>query len=520
MTWSKRALSAVVLAFLSAGPAGAQIAGHPVELSGGAGVFSYDARSRVKLGPAYNGALGWRWMPWMTLEGQATFGPSKEDFGAEITRNFMDAGLDLRWNLRPGEGRVVPFILSGMSYATSHAVGLVPDKLERGAPSLGAGVLWNVRDQRTYVRLQVRDVMFRERESLEFANHVAATLGLQYNWGGKARDQDLDGVRDWLDHCPNTPIGAKVDKLGCPIDSDRDSVYDGLDKCEGTPFGCKVDRNGCPLDADNDGVCDGLDQCADTPKGATVDARGCPSDTDGDGVLDGIDKCPDTPKGAKVDATGCPIDSDGDGVPDGLDECPDTKAGLKVDATGCPIEISEKVTELLDTGMIRLRNINFDTGKATIKPESFPILDDVGAVLLRFPTLKIEIGGHTDNRGGKAMNDKLSQARSTSVLNYIRQKFPTLDPTAFTAKGYGYSQPLASNSKEIGRALNRRVEFKVLNPEALKIEREKRRFLQKGEPTPVPNREPSPVPVDTTGHSSTPPDTVKHEPAPRDTTKP
>jgi len=342
MTWSKRALLSLAVAVLSAAPAAAQVAGNPLELSGGAGVFSYDARSRVELGPAYTGALGWRWMPWLTLEGEATFGPSKEDFTGGVTRNFMAAGADLRWNLRPAEGRVVPYLITGMAYATSHAIGLDPAKLERGAPSLGAGVLLNVRDQRTYLRIQVRDVMFRERNALEFSNHVAATAGLHFVWGGKVRDQDLDGVRDWLDQCPNTPIGAKVDARGCPVDSDRDSVYDGIDKCEGTPFGCKVDRSGCPLDADGDGVCDGLDQCADTPRGATVDARGCPGDSDDDGVLDGLDRCADTPKGATVDSVGCPNDDDHDGVPNGIDECPGTATGLKVDSKGCPIEVTTR----------------------------------------------------------------------------------------------------------------------------------------------------------------------------------
>ena len=496
MTRFQRALAAVALAVFISAPAGAQIAGHPLEISGGAGVLSYDTRDHVKLGPAFNAALGWRWMPWLTLEGQGTWGPSEEDYGAEIKNNFFTAGLDLRWNLRPASDRVVPYLVTGLGYAVSNAPPRVPEKLERGAPSAGFGVLVNVYDQRTYLRIQVRDTWFRTRQSLEFSNEVAATAGLQFNWGGKVRDVDFDKVRDWLDKCPATPIGAKVDASGCPIDSDRDSVYDGLDHCEGTPFGCKVDRNGCPLDADGDGVCDGLDQCADTPRGATADAKGCPVDSDGDGVFDGLDKCEGTPAGAKVDASGCPIDSDSDGVPDGLDQCPNTPSGLRVDANGCPITVSEKETELLDTGVIRLRNVNFDTGKATIKPESFPALDEVGAILQQYPTLRIEVGGHTDDRGGKAMNDRLSQARSASVLSYLQQKFPTLDPAQFSAKGYGFSRPLASNRTEKGRALNRRVEFKVLNPEALRVEREKRRFLRKDEPPPAP----MPVLPDTTKH--------------------
>src|SRR5206468_4444067 len=124
-----------------------------------------------------------------------------------------------------------------------------------------------------------------------------------------------------------------------------------------------------PRDTDRDGVPDRLDHCPGTPRGATVDASGCPHDSDRDGVLDGIDQCPNTPKGCTVDARGCPSDADGDGVCDGIDKCPDTPAGLRVDANGCPIAVMAKETELLDTGMLRLQDINFETGKADLLPE-------------------------------------------------------------------------------------------------------------------------------------------------------
>jgi opacity protein-like surface antigen len=71
-------------------------------------------------------------------------------------------------------------------------------------------------------------------------------LGLFYYFG-KPKDQDEDGVPDRLDFCPDTPVGAKVDKNGCPLDSDGDGIYDGLDKCPDTPPGTKVDVNGCPI---------------------------------------------------------------------------------------------------------------------------------------------------------------------------------------------------------------------------------------------------------------------------------
>jgi OOP family OmpA-OmpF porin len=238
-------------------------------------------------------------------------------------------------------------------------------------------------------------------------------------------------------------------------------------------------------------VCDGVDTCATTPKGSTVDARGCSSDPDGDGVMDGIDQCAGTPAGCTVDEKGCPGDADKDGVCDGKDLCPNTPDGLQVDTGGCPIEVSQKEIELLDTGMIRLQNINFDTNKATIKRESYPVLEDVAKILQQYPTLQIEIGGHTDNRGNAAANLKLSGERAASVLDHMKQNFPQITSSQFSSKGYGLTKPMAPNTSQLGRAKNRRVEFKVMNTSALRVEREKRSFLKKGGGT-------TPAPADTT----------------------
>jgi outer membrane protein OmpA-like peptidoglycan-associated protein len=303
--------------------------------------------------------------------------------------------------------------------------------------------------------------------------------GLSFGFGGAPKDTDGDGVVDRRDKCPDTPRGATVNAEGCPTDSDGDGVWDGLDQCVGTPQGATVDAKGCPTDADADGVYDGVDQCGDTPRGATVDARGCPADSDGDGVMDGIDQCASTPKGATVDEKGCPKDSDNDGVPDGIDTCPDTPAGLRVDAAGCPIEVTERETELLDTGMIRLQNVNFETGKSTLLEESFTALDEVGVILTKWPQLQIEIGGHTDSRGSIALNQTLSEARAQAVKDYLVGKFTALAAAQLTVKGYGESRPIAKNTSALNMAKNRRVEFKVLNRDVLKKEIERRKMLQK-----------------------------------------
>jgi outer membrane protein OmpA-like peptidoglycan-associated protein len=152
-----------------------------------------------------------------------------------------------------------------------------------------------------------------------------------------------------------------------------------------------------------------------------------------------------------------------------------------VDADGCPILVTEKETELLDTGMIQLSDVNFETGKSEILPESFAVLDAVGTLLGRWPELTIEIGGHTDSRGSNAANQKLSDARAKAVLAYLLGRFPMLKGEQFTAKGYGETKPVVPNDGELNMAKNRRVEFVVQNKDVLRRETERRRLLREGE---------------------------------------
>src|ERR1051326_9563963 len=84
--------------------------------------------------------------------------------------------------------------------------------------------------ERLMLRLQVRDILVREQFANAYSNDIASTVALQWSWRGKSKDADLDGVRNWLDKCPGTPIGAKVDANGGPIDSEKDGGFDGLDK--------------------------------------------------------------------------------------------------------------------------------------------------------------------------------------------------------------------------------------------------------------------------------------------------
>jgi OOP family OmpA-OmpF porin len=197
-------------------------------------------------------------------------------------------------------------------------------------------------------------------------------------------------------------------------------------------------------------------------------------DSDGDGVVDRLEQCPDTPKGATVDAAGCPSDSDRDGILDGLDQCADTPAGARVDSVGCPIVTSLQEQALVDDGIIRLANLHFSSGKAEIHPDDFPVLDEVGEILVRWPMAQIEIGGHTDAQGSDEKNQLLSEQRAQAVRDYLATKFADLGAERLTVKGHGETQPVADNATPEGRAQNRRVEFKVLNRDETRAETERR----------------------------------------------
>lgn len=280
-------------------------------------------------------------------------------------------------------------------------------------------------------------------------------------------DLDEDGIADYIDLCPNTPYGVMVDSLGCPFDADKDGIDDYIDKCPNTPLGVPVDSVGCPIDSDNDGIYDYIDKCPDTPSGIEIDSLGCPIDSDNDGVADYLDRCPDTPDSIAVDTNGCPIDSDNDGVADYLDKCPHN-AG-PADNYGCP-EIKKEVRNIFKKAM---SGVQFETGKAIIKKSSYPILDQIVAIMELNPEYNLIISGHTDSSGDDERNMQLSIERASAVGLYFIRK--GVDFKRIFANGYGETQPIADNNTAKGRALNRRVEFeisfetvtyeKVINPE-------------------------------------------------------
>jgi outer membrane protein OmpA-like peptidoglycan-associated protein len=122
--------------------------------------------------------------------------------------------------------------------------------------------------------------------------------------------------------------------------------------------------------------------------------------------------------------------------------------------------------KLLSTGELLLDAVYFETGKTIISINSKPYLNIIGKMLAKYPKLQIEVQGHTDNVGGQAYNVTLSQGRADAVRSYLVDVSPVLSST-LSAHGYGMSMAKADNSTKEGRLINRRVELRVTNKDAL-----------------------------------------------------
>ncbi len=189
------------------------------------------------------------------------------------------------------------------------------------------------------------------------------------------------------------------------------------------------------------------------------DPRG---DYDSDGIANYLDQCPSEPEDIDRvrDKDGCPDpDNDEDGVPDTADKCKyeeETPNGFE-DDDGCPDEIPQELGRFVGT----LKGVTFKSGSTELTQSSYGILSSVADELLGYPSVKVEISGHTDDRGDENKNVELSQQRAEAVKNFLTSV--AIDPARLTAVGHGSSKPAADNSTAKGRRQNRRVELRLLD---------------------------------------------------------
>jgi outer membrane protein OmpA-like peptidoglycan-associated protein len=155
-------------------------------------------------------------------------------------------------------------------------------------------------------------------------------------------------------------------------------------------------------------------------------------------------------------------DEDGDGVLDSRDKCPGTPKGVQVDANGCPPPapvVEEAVVVKEET--IVIRDVHFQFDKATLTSSDKQVLDKIATRLkAEAPTAQLTVTGHTDSVGSDTYNQKLSDKRAHSVVEYlIEQGVPRSNFVSVV--GAGESQPVADNKTADGRAQNRRTEIKI-----------------------------------------------------------
>ncbi len=349
---------------------------------------------------------------WFAVEGEIGFLPFVLPVGG--------GGLAMNWSLNtlwsPFDFPVSPFGLVGIGMYHSAYGDLGKDA--DWDFHYGFGIRAMLNDFMAF-RFEGRHIV-TDSYSDGSASNVEFTLGVDvFPWSYAEekveKDYDGDGLVGKDDDCPM--VAGPATTRGCP-DADGDGVRDSDDRCP-TVFGLPINQ-GCP-------------------------------DTDGDGIFDNNDECPTVP--GVPEHRGCPApvqDSDGDGIPDSEDKCPTIK-GVK-EAGGClPTEFDKFAGAVED--------INFDTNKATLKPKSFAILDEAVKLLVQYPTIQIDIHGHTDDQGPDAHNQTLSDNRANAVLDYLVQH--GIDRGRLTARGFGESEPIAPNTNAAGRAKNRRTEFKI-----------------------------------------------------------
>jgi len=415
------------------------------------GVADDKALTSPQNAPLFLLRLGVLPVPSFAIEAEGVGIPTKaRDTGASAF--ILGFRGSLVYNIMPGQiagGKFVPFVLvgAGLLNVASTNGDMSTDQAAYQAIKKdtdfefhgGVGAKFFFTDV-VHLRFDARAMGVPNKESKAYSVDGEFMLSLGFTFGGH-------------------PAAPPPRPLALIKDSDNDGIPDDKDKCP-TVAGPK-ENGGCPdKDTDGDGVVDRKDKCPE--KAGPPERDGCPEeDKDNDGIIDEKDKCPDEPedKDKFEDEDGCPDpDNDKDGIKDEDDKCPnepETKNGYQ-DDDGCPDEVPAPVKKF--TGVVK--GINFRRNSADIKPSSFPLLKEAVGVFKGYPTLRVEISGHTSDEGKRDFNMKLSRKRAEAVKLFLVSA--GIDESRIGTVGYGPDKPIADNETKEGKEKNRRIEFRLL----------------------------------------------------------
>jgi len=411
---------------------------------------------------------------------------SKED--APFQTTFMPISVFGRYNLVK-DFNWIPYLTAGMGVMMWHCDNTdTSTEISSGnnfIANIGGGIEWEI--SRTvaidfgvkYQRLfNQKEDMSGEGSSFSSLDdprpdvqtgNLSAGFGITLRFGGW-RDSDGDTYEDKVDKCPFVPedFDGFEDEDGCPEwDNDGDALADSVETNTGVFI--NADSTGTdPLVADTD-----LDGVNDYEEIYTYKTNPISVDSDADSLSDGdeINNYQTDPNAADTDNDGLTdgdeilihktdprnADTDGDGFLDGDDQCatePETFNGFQ-DEDGCPDKKPEIVFE--KKAPIVLEGINFKVGSAELTDNAKIILGKVVRTLKDYKDMYLEISGHTDSTGSRALNMKLSRLRAESVRRYLINQ--GIEDYRLRAIGLGPDHPVTTNKTKEGRAKNRRIEF-------------------------------------------------------------
>jgi OOP family OmpA-OmpF porin len=268
--------------------------------------------------------------------------------------------------------------------------------------------------------------------------HYGLQAGLAFLFGNRgegyksgAADADGDGVNDSADQCPGTPKGTQVNSSGCPLVAavNADSIR----------MAAQADSMRMKMHADSVAAAaraDSLRMAQEAAAQAAKDSAEAAAKANADRIA-ALEDSLRTARGAAL------------------------RASLRDSLNAARMRDSLRVLMATPNAKLVLAGVNFATNTSTLTQSSRFILDEVAKSLNDNPDVRVEVSGHTDNTGSRALNVRLSQARAESVKQYLVDHGVAAD--RMEAKGYAWDRPVATNKTAAGRAMNRRTELDRLN---------------------------------------------------------